>query len=373
MRKFRLFCNILVATLVVGFFQVTKTSAKSVPKVLRQGPFSPFVDLGERRKEIANQPDISKGKLCHFAFYKAGRPEKVVLMSGPISRANINAQSYYTAINSAFPVYLVGDRKVLGKLKHNLSKAAKMHAFEKVKPNNFGLRGYNGYNEGMFHQALLLISLGIALPELERVYGSGSPDVIAIKNWGNRIFKVSNNGRDDFKGKALGVDRAAGKAAAYAVWGISSNNTKALAAGYRLYRFAIRNSIGRRGKISKFGYKGAKKRLYYGNMTYGWATLAADALTKAGLKGAFDVGKRGRSIHNGVDWLVRNIVKSQPKIARNNRTDGSRTLAWMEYYIARFPNRKISKFIEGKLARNSNGMTGGMVGGATTCMVKIIN
>jgi hypothetical protein len=104
-------------------------------------------------------------------------------------------------------------------------------------------------------------------------------------------------------------------------------------------------------------------------MTYGWAALAADALAKAGLTDAYDLGKQGKTLHDGIDWLIRNIVKSHTLIATQRETSGSRTLAWMEYYIARFPGRNISKFMDDKLSRGKAGMFGGMAGGATTCMV----
>ena len=106
-------------------------------------------------------------------------------------------------------------------------------------------------------------------------------------------------------------------------------------------------------------------------MTYGWATIAAEALTKAGLR-AFDMGKPGKTLHDGVDWLVRNIFEHHLAIRSQGQHSGTRTLAWMEYYIARFPNREISKLTNSKIRPLvlDGGFNGGMFGGWTTCMVK---
>jgi hypothetical protein len=196
---------LLIATLFAGACQVSITSAESIPKILSSGPYQPFVDLGVRREELANQPNMDTSELCKsymYSVYAGGRPSEKVIMSGAIDRANVNVQKYYNSMNYAFPLYIKGEDYVLPELKDDLVLAAEMGAFEKVKPNSFGLTGYNAFNEGKFHQSMLLISLGIAFKEIERAYGPKNPDVVTIRNWGNRVFQASNNGRDDFKDRA---------------------------------------------------------------------------------------------------------------------------------------------------------------------------
>lgn len=100
-------------------------------------------------------------------------------------------------------------------------------------------------------------------------------------------------------------------------------------------------------------------------MTYGYATIAAENFYKNGLFDVYQLPEPERSLHKGINWVVKEAFEHKDLIAVEKHGRGTKTLGWTEIYRARFPDKPVSKLIQKKLKRPA---FLNMIGGSTTCL-----
>jgi hypothetical protein len=117
-----------------------------------------------------------------------------------------------------------------------LREASALGAFTELTPYHpRGYLGYNDWNEPAHQQAVLLVPISIAYL-IARWEEPHNPERHAsIKEGGDAIFASASGGKDDFVGRASGMDPRSLKPSGYAFWGNASSNSKALSMAYKDY------------------------------------------------------------------------------------------------------------------------------------------
>ena len=213
-------------------------------------------------------------------------------------------------------------------IRDTLAEGARIGAFTRLAPYSPPeYKGYNPINEPVFQVANFMVPLAHAYLILKEEYPRDKDLLSAVKGWGDRLFEVTKNARDDFKGRAKGVDRRALIAAGWAHWGGAANNRNALIQAERYYKRAM-HTFGRGGKDRIWKHKG-KRRINYVNMTAAASLAAAYALDRAGVDDVYTMAPRRGTIVEGAQWLWEELVKGRHSDLLRTRHTGGRSVAWI--------------------------------------------
>lgn len=226
-------------------------------------------------------------------------------------------------------------------------------------------------NEPVFQVANFMVPLAHGYLILKEEYPGDERLLSAVKGWGDRLFEVTKNARDDFKGRAKGIDRRALIAAGWAHWGGAVNNRDALAQAERYYKRAL-HSFGRGGKDRIWKHQG-KRRNNYVNMTVAAALTAAYALDRAGIDDAYTMAPKRGTIVEGAEWTWDKLVESGDPDLLRTRHPGGRSVAWIEIFIREFPTHPAAaKMRAWRSSKTVGPFNGNMGGGPTTCLYRRI-
>ena len=254
-------------------------------------------------------------------------------------------------------------------IRDTLAEGARIGAFTEVAPYSPAeYKGYNPMNEPVFQVANFMVPLAHAYLILKEEYPQDTELLSSVKGWGDRLFEITKNARDDFKGRAKGVDRRALIADGWAHWGGAANNRNALAQAERYYKRAMR-TFGRGGKDRIWKHQG-KRRIYYVNMTVAAALSAAYALDRAGVSDAYKMAPKRGTIVEAADWLWEELVKGRHSDLLRTRSGGSRSVAWIELFIHEFPNHPSAAKMRAWRSKAAGPLSGNMGGGPTTCLYR---
>ena len=301
---------------------------------------------------------------------------RTAAIRGPVRRQQSNAQAAGNALFDNIADYYAGSAGSAELIRYTLAEGARIGAFTKLAPysppddieDNVSYKGYNPMNEPVFQVANFMVPLAHAYLILKKEFPRDKDLHSSVKGWGDRVFEVTKNARDDFKGRAKGVDRRALIAAGWAHWGGAANNRDAIAEAKRYYKHAMR-AIGRGGKDRIWRYKG-KLRTYYVNMTVGAALSAAYALHRAGVDDAYTMAPKRGTIVEGAEWLWEELVKGRHSDLLRTRHPGSRSVAWIELFIREFPDHPSAAKMRAWRSKAAGPLSGNMGGGPTTCLYR---
>ncbi len=381
----KLMLFLISLTVIVG------CATSTLPEIeLKASRINPYVDIEARRLLLQDLSYKERRRYCHDLMGLESidiRLDSHVRLGGKeADLAGPNSQWYFLAgLNKLISLYVSGDNS-LNRLYEQLDKAAQSRAYEKLQPFVLsGGREYNVYNEPIWHQAHILLPIGIIYPELERVYGREDLQVTRIRDWGNRIYESVNSGRDN--PSQTGPDLPASKALGSAIWGAATKDTNKINQAYQHYAKAI-HTIGDGGQERIYRRKifvegkalssrrNISREVRYrdlANQVYGYSVITAEALVRAGIPNAYDLPENGRSLHDAVKWLLENTERGDLHI--DHWDIGSQNVAWYEIYAARFPEnaKKLEQetFI-GDMLKWEPKFFGANMGGATTCLFRPI-
>ena len=336
-------------------------------------PIIPVVQPNERRAALAEFTRVERRQYCRSEIHSALFSTEARI-SGAIDRSDSNAQKAGSAVFKTVERWYAGHDEALIDLREMLAEGAQMQAFTKVLPyHEHGYPGYNPMNEPMYEVANFLIALAHAYAILDDV-GEDKELLAQVKPWGDRLFEITNAGKDDFIGKLKGVDRRVLIAQGWAHWGNLTGNREAIDAAYRYYIHAMR-SIGTGGRdiVWRKRVRG-DKLLYYRNLTYGPALATAYALRRSGVPDVYEVAPRGGTLVEGITSLWDALLKRNPSELMRIRADGSRAVAWIELFIREFPGHPTTKKMEKWLSAHAvprYAYTNG--GGPSTCLYRRIS
>ena len=288
---------------------------------------------------------------------------------GPIRRQQSNAQAAGNVLFDNIAGYYAGFDGSAKLIRDTLAEGARIEAFTEVAPYSPPeYKGYNPINEPVFQVANFMVPLAHAYLILKEEYPQDTELLSSVKGWGDRLFEVTKNARDDFKGRAKGVDRRALIAAGWAHWGGAANNRNALTQAERYYKRAM-YTFGHGGKDRIWKHQG-KRRIYYVNMTVAAALSAAYALDRAGGSDTYKMAPKRGTVVEGADWLWEELVKGRHSDLLRTRSGGSRSVAWIELFIREFPNHPSAVKMRAWRAKAATPLSGNMGGGPTTCLYR---
>ena len=158
---------------------------------------------------------------------RKARLDRTATIRGHIRRQQSNAQAAGNALFDNIAGYYAGSDGQAKLIRDTLARGARIGAFTKLAPysppadmeDNLSYRGYNPMNEPVFQVANFMVPLAHGYLILKEEYPRDKRLLSAVKAWGDRLFEVTKDARDDFGGRAKGVDRRALIAAGWAHWG----------------------------------------------------------------------------------------------------------------------------------------------------------
>ena len=335
---------------------------------------TPLVDVQARKNELANLPKRDRSKLCSVKFANIALDKKAVI-SGHIQRQRSNVQMAGHALFQLLENYYYGDEYAASDIREALSQAVKIDAFTDVKPYHPKElpRSYNGFNEPYFQIAVFLTPLAHAYLVLNAEYPEDEELHKGVKQWGDKLYSITVNKKNDFKGKTKGIDRRALHAMGYAHWGNATGNPEVLKTAYNYYKKALR-CVGKGGRDRIWRHWAKKKdHVYYPNMTY-QATLAAGfALQRAGYKDVYEMAPKKGTIIDGIEWLWDAVFdKNQIELIKIQGS-GSRTVAWAELFALEFSDRPYADKMRNWLESKQTPVYGAFAGGPVSCLYRAIN
>lgn len=337
-------------------------------------PIVPFIDPGVRKAELAELSRKDRRKYCEegYSFIKPNFSVTAII-SGPIARQNSNAQAAGNDLFKLVERWYFGAEGAAESIRKALKEGASIKAFTKLKPYRpKEYPGYNPMNEPIYQVANFLVPLAHAYVILKHEYPEDVRLLASVREWGDQLYKVTRSRKDDFKGKARGADRRVLIGQGWAHWGNATKNYKMITAAYRYYLQAIK-TIGSKGNDKLWIRVHPNRRMNMANMTYGAAMSTAFALVRSGASDVYDLKPGGGTLVKGISWLWNKLTKTQDYELFNNRSPGSRSVAWAELFIHEFPNHATSARMRAWYAprtRGSYGYTSG--GGPTTCLYREI-
>ena len=335
---------------------------------------TPLIDVQARKNELANVPKRDRRKLCSVNFTTIALDKEAVI-SGHIQRQHSNVQMAGHALFQLVENYYYGDEYAAPDLRKALSQAVKIDAFTDVKPYHPKElpRSYNGFNEPYFQIAVFLTPLAHAYLILKAEYPEDKELHKGVKQWGDKLYSITVNKKNDFKGKTKGIDRRALHAMGYAHWGNATGNPKVLKTAYDYYKKALR-CVGKGGRDRIWRHWAKKKdHVYYPNMTY-QATLAAGfALQRSGYEDVYEMAPKKGTIIDGIEWLWDSVFDKNQFQLMKIQGSGSRTVAWAELFTLEFPDRPYADKMHNWLESKQTPVYGAFAGGPVSCLYRVIN
>ena len=336
--------------------------------LVRAAAAAPVVDVAARKAALAQIPETEREAWCHTSLRRAQLNRKATI-TGPVRRQVSNAQAAGNALFANIANYYHGRKGAAEQIREALARGAHIGAFTEMAPYAPPeFKGYNPMNEPTFQVANFMVPLAHAYLIVKEEYAQDTELLASVKAWGDRLFEVTKTSRDDFKGRAKGIDRRALIAAGWAHWGGAADNPDAVAQAKRYYKHAMR-SIGRGGKDRIWKYKG-KHRANYVNMTVAAALTAAYALHRAGVDDAYTMAPKGGTIVEGAEWIWEELIEGAHADLLRARHSGGRSVAWIELYIREFPDHPSAAKMRAWRSRAASPLSGNMAGGPTTCLYR---
>lgn len=337
--------------------------------LLRGALAAPVVDVAQRKAALSR---ISEEEVswCQVSF---GDPEfsRHATITGPIQRQISNAQAAGNALFGAVEGYYRGWKGSAERLRDLVAEGARIGAFTDMAPYSPPeFQGYNPMNEPIFQVANFMVPLAHAYLIVAAEYPDDAELLSSVRAWGDRLFEVTWKSRDDFKGRARGIDRRALIAAGWAHWRGAVGNPDAIAQAHRYYKRAL-SSFGRGGKDRIWRYKG-KHRINYVNMTVAAALAAAYALHRAGVEDVYTLAPKRGSVVDGAAWVWDRLLEDERRHSDllRLRHGGGRSVAWIELFIREFPDHPSSASMREWRSRSEVPLSGNMAGGPTTCLYR---
>ena len=333
-------------------------------------PIVPLIDVAERKAEIAALPVHERGRWCRISFAEP-RFERTATITGPIEYQNSNAQSAGNALFALVESYYAG-LDTRRNIRDALEEAARNDAFTDIAPYAPPeFPGYNEMNEPVYQVGNFMVPLAHAYLVLKHEYPEDTALLAAVRRWGNELFRLTSTASDDFIGPHRGIDRRAHIAQGWASWGNAAENRAALDLAYRYYIHAMA-SVGEGGvDVVWFDVPATGgTRLSFVNATLQSALVAAHALQRSGASDVYTVAPGGGTLAEGLAWLWNEIEEKRPvEILLNTRSEGSKSVAWVELFVHEFPDHpaagRMDEWLAGKGALHVN-----MGGGPTTCLYR---
>ncbi len=239
------------------------------------------------------------------------------------------------------------------------------------------LSTYNGFAEPAYSAAVFLGAAAQSFAILEPHLSDGEKKL--IKSWGFKIFKASQNARDDSKKNAL--DRRSGKAAGFTSWGAATGDAAVYRAGVSHFKYVV-SHIKKDGRDDFFTVKDHMdgRELKYLSFTYGHLSIAAAVMESRGETG-FGYRRSGSgSLADGLNYLItRSFDPSTRKYIAKNQQDvrfasKPRQLtvsswAYMEFAArSSYVRQNVPGWKRALSVRGRQGFYGGHHGGYTSCL-----
>ena len=335
-----------------------------------EAPIVPLIEVAERRAEIAALPAHERGRWCLISFAEPSF-ERTATITGPIEYQNSNAQSAGNALFGLVESYYAG-LDTSRNIRNALEEAARISAYTDIAPYEPPeFPGYNVMNEPIYQVGNFMVPLAHAYLILKHEYPEETALLADVRQWGNRLFRLTSNANDDFVGPHRGIDRRAHIAQGWASWGNVAENRAALNSAYRYYIHAMA-SVGQGGvDIVWFDVPATGgTRLSFVNATLQSALVAAHALHRSGARDVYSVAPGGGTLVEGIAWLWNEIEDKRPtELLTDTRNAGSKSVAWAELFVHEFPNhpaaKRMNEWLASKRALHVN-----MGGGPTTCLYR---
>ena len=343
-----------------------------------EAPIVPLIDVAERRAELAAVPANERGRWC---WISRAEPllERRATITGPIEYQNSNAQRAGNALFGLVETYYAGEEAIKNygvgdvsrKIRDALEEGARIGAFTEIAPYEPPeFPGYNEMNEPIYQVGNFMVPLAHAYLILKHEYPDETALLEDVREWGNRLFRLTSNANDDFVGPHRGIDRRAHIAQGWASWGNVAENRAALNAAYRYYIHAMA-SVGEGGvDIVWFDVPPTGgTRLSFVNATLQSALVAAHALHRSGARDVYTVAPGGGTLVEGIAWLWKEVEDKRPSEILATRNEGSKSVAWAELFVHEFPDhpaaKRMNEWLASKRALHVN-----MGGGPTTCLYR---
>ena len=356
-----------IVTAVMASFVFVGLAADGLGLV-RSAAAAPVVDVGARKAALSKIGESERGDWCTGSMRQAQLARRATI-TGPVRRQRSNAQAAGNALFGNVANYYRGSTGAAERIRDTLAQGARIGAFTELAPYSPPeYKGYNPMNEPVFQVANFMVPLAHAYLILNEEYPQDTELLSSVKGWGDRLFEVTKKARDDFKGRAKGVDRRALIAAGWAHWGGAADNRDAIAEARRYYKRAM-HAFGRGGKDRIWKHKG-KRRIYYANMTTAAALAAAYALERAGVDDAYTMAPKRGTIVEGAEWVWEELIEGKHSDLLRTRHPGSRSAAWIELFIREFPDHPSATKMRAWRARAASPLSGNMGGGPTTCLYR---
>ena len=230
-----------------------------------------------------------------------------------------------------------------------LAEGARIDGFTEIMPYappEFPV--YNEINEPIYQVGNFMVPLAHAYLVLKQEYPQETALLADVRQWGNKLFRLTSNANDEFGGPHRGIDRRAHIAQGWASWGNVAENRAALNAAYRYYIHAMA-SVGR-GGVDVVWFDVPEKggtRLSFVNATLQSALVAAHALHKSGARDVYTVAPGGGTLAEGLSWLWNKFEEEKPSEIDALRHDGSKAVAWIELFIHEFPDHPAAARMDG--------------------------
>ncbi len=361
-----LFSIAIIMSLIFSAQPVIASSTK-------QSEIKPVVDVLVRKSELSKISAQERRRICSNNFASVALDRQATI-SGPIQRQRSNVQMAGHSLYQLVESYYYGDEYAGASIRDALSEAVQIDAFTDVKayhPKEH--RSYNGLNEPYFQLAVFLTPLAHAYLVLKAEFPNETQFHQKVRQWGDKLYSITISGKNDFKGKVMGVDRRALHAMGYAHWGNATGNPKILETAYKYYKKAML-CVGKGGKDRIWKYWAKKKDLiYYPNMTYQAAFGAAFALRRSGYDNVYELAPKKGTIVDGMEWLWDSVFDKDQFQLMLIQGSGSRTVAWAEIYMREFPDRNYTNKMRSWIESKKTPVYGAYAGGPVSCLYRAIN
>lgn len=367
--SFRIFFVASLAVFVAlafGFIPINGT-ADEVSEV------SPFVDVSARKRALAELPKRERLKYCANNFSGIVMKREATI-TGAIQRQQSNVQMAGHSLFQSVERYFSDDEFAAADIRDALEEAVRINAFSDVKPYRpKEYPNYNKFNEPYFQLAVFLTPLAHAYLVMKAEYPNDIQFLESLRLWGDSLYKITVNGKNDFKGKVKGIDRRALHAMGYAHWGNATENPEVLKTAYKYYKKALR-CVGKKGKDRVWRHWAKKKdHVYYPNMTYQATLAAAFALHRSGYDDVYVMAPKKGTIVDGMVWLWDAVFDRNQFQLKKLRGSGSRTIAWAEIFVHEFPEHPHAEKMRTWIAQKNRPVYGAFAGGPVSCLYRQIN
>ena len=180
---------------------------------------SPFVDVSARKRALAELPKRERLKYCANNFSGIVMKREATI-TGAIQRQQSNVQMAGHSLFQSVERYFSDDEFAAADIRDALEEAVRINAFSDVRPYRpKEYPNYNKFNEPYFQLAVFLTPLAHAYLVMKAEYPNDTQFLESLRLWGDSLYKITVNGKNDFKGKVKGIDRRALHAMGYAHWG----------------------------------------------------------------------------------------------------------------------------------------------------------